>query len=375
MQISALVLIMADRNEMSQIKNALTSSSPLSSLIHGSRKSMMESLESNDQRQVNALRNQMYELQKLNEDKLDENDNLLEKIRELNYDKQSQQHRYNKLHDQHKADEIRYEAAIHNLKQALENANHKDTFRDTTMMNDCNQLLRTIASLEKHSLHGHHVVDSKITIGLLLKAKHCIHSLKSSIDSCYKYENSNSSSNSKGGEVSASVTNSDAEAAVAADEELIEMCSYLKSENTKLIAANKTLEDGLQMEKSVSKLIPHYRLAIVSMRSKMVEVSEKLLHEKNTTVLLREQVDELMTEQRKLRIIKSKGNGTSAPLVTPVPAASNVKVKDSKVKQIETEIGEIDKELALLKHDIEIASRGKMKLVLANILESINNDA
>jgi len=80
----------------------------------------------------------------------------------------------------------------------------------------------------------------------------------------------------------------------ALDGALLDMCRHLEEENVRLESALATARveaDEMHREASVSKLIPHYRMAIVRSRAHAAMLAEQLQREQSISRTLRDQLE------------------------------------------------------------------------------------
>lgn len=256
---------------------------------------------------------------------------LKEELREAKYEIHNLTLRCRKAEDTNRKNEVAGKALVNTLRQSLEKNERDRTNRDSLLLDDCERLLRLLNSIEKHSLHGHHLVASRTATTLLLKLRQNIDSMKCTIqqsannvinaiaqDAPIACSNTTSPSEvMEGGPKSSVEGPSDIVLGGNAlnlnintetlDSTLLEMCRQLEDENAKqarVVSALKLELEEAQRDAAVSKLIPHYRLVIMRTRNQLTELEEQLRTEKETSQLLREQIDRMSIDLHEVRFWK-----------------------------------------------------------------------
>jgi len=160
------------------------------------------------------------------------------------------------------------------------------------------------------------------------------------------------------------------------------MCKHLEDENTRiesaLIVAQAELEN-LRRESAASKLIPHYRLAIVRARAHSTNLADQLKQTQDDNRILRDQLEKALKDMSNnsvtdlkrsaifdfLALKSSSGGGdtpTSSLLLDPAAAGIQAKV-------VQKELADLDSEIDLLKAKLQARAKEKA----ASIIVSANS--
>lgn len=175
------------------------------------------------------------------------------KIKEAKYEAAKSCEENELLRDALKNMEIKHKAVQTNTQKALEMLERKVSITGRAIRKESKLLLQLLEALERHTMGGHHAVCSHVFVGL-------IGNLREGIEGLKKYDEA---LNSLSVVEDAIELNS---GLPTVENTLLEMCKGLEAENHKLVEEAKSrMEefDKLRMDAEQSKLIPHYRLAIV----------------------------------------------------------------------------------------------------------------
>jgi hypothetical protein len=168
------------------------------------------------------------------------------------------------------------------------------------------------------------------------------------------------------------------------------MCKHLEEENMRLesaLAVAQSELEELQRESSASKLIPHYRLAIVRARAHATTLADQLQREQNDNRMLREQLEAALKEissdstsdlrrgaifdflnlksstssSRYSRASNTpQGGGASSSLLSDPLAAQE------QAKLVQKDLTNLDAEIATLQQEITTKAKGKLNVLLAS---------
>jgi predicted RNase H-like nuclease (RuvC/YqgF family) len=250
---------------------------------------------------------------------------LKDELREAKYEIHNLTLRCRKAEDANRSNEVAGKALITALRQSLEKSESERLVRDQTLLEDCERLLRLVSGVEKHSMHGHHLVASRTATSLLLKIRQSINNIKGALlqqnpssstsylantvvlnDDHSKPSSSDLQIVDRGERVDFGVVHGTGDLRInteALDSALLEMCRQLEDENAKqsrIVASLKFELEEAQRDASVSKLIPHYRLVIMRTRNQIKELEEQLQNEKETSNLLRKQIERMFLDPSKV---------------------------------------------------------------------------
>lgn len=180
-------------------------------------------------------------------------------LRELKYETQKKSLEDREVRMEHviRIDETKQRQQISNLKKSLDSIEKMISDRGHSTAMECDRILRLLAGLERHTLHGRHTCASRTATDLMAKIRSGLEGLKGMVkgrlaEPPLKTETPPSSQHSSKSDM--------------LDNALLDLCNNLEDENAKLEATVTTLKQELEdatREAAVSKLIPHYRLAIV----------------------------------------------------------------------------------------------------------------
>jgi len=101
-----------------------------------------------------------------------------EELREARFEQRQLEGRLAKFDDYEKSVELKSKVASQSLRQSLTSLEKSSEDRGRLAKAECDRLLRLVSGLEKHTMHGHHLVASRTTVGLLLKIRHGLDNLK-----------------------------------------------------------------------------------------------------------------------------------------------------------------------------------------------------
>ena len=121
---------------------------------------------------------QQFEEAKWLRQQLDERDR---EVKECRYEIKQLQSRLNVLQSSEKSLEMKIANATATLKHSCEVAERTLEDRKTVVQSECDRLIRLVSGIERHTMHGHHAVASRTTIGLLLKTRHGLENLKRAV--------------------------------------------------------------------------------------------------------------------------------------------------------------------------------------------------
>lgn len=226
-------------------------------------------------------------------------------VKECRFEIKQMQGRLVTLQTSEKAYDTKFAAATSQLKESCDAAERALENRKRLVQSECDRLIRLVSGIERHTMHGHHAVASRTTGGLLLKTRHGLENLKRCVvedgeSAAGAAANGNlaGTSSSSGGDSNVRRSHQGAAQysasgpggsqhygqvkADALDGALLDMCKHLEEENTRLESALAVTHADLeetQRESSATKLIPHYRLAIVRARAQASTFAEQLQRE------------------------------------------------------------------------------------------------
>lgn len=221
-------------------------------------------------------------------------------LKECRYELKQLQNQHNTVQISEKSLESKLKAVTAEMKDSCHIAVKALDDKKIMVQSECDRLNRLVAGIERHTQHGHHAVASRTTISLLLKIKHGLDNLKRMVvDEMYHVPSNISNVHNSSTIDETGMNDVHKVKADALDGALLDMCKHLEEENmhleSSLAVAMAELEE-LKRESSVSKLIPHYRLAIVRARAHASALSEQLQREQQNNHILREQNERLLQE-------------------------------------------------------------------------------
>jgi len=340
-------------------------------------------------------------------------------LKECRYEMKQMQARLSMLQTSEQSWETKISNATSNLKQSCDLAERALEEKKRIVQAECDRLIRLVSGIERHTTHGHHAVASRTTIGLLLKTRHGLENLKRAViegGTTLATSSSSSSSSSSVDDFGSSALrsppalqtlassslaaasavlasaggNSGSVRADALDGALLEMCKHLEEENMRLesaLAVAQSELEELQRESSASKLIPHYRLAIVRARAHATTLADQLQREQNDNRMLREQLEAALKEissdstsdlrrgaifdflnlksstssSRYSRASNTpQGGGASSSLLSDPLAAQE------QAKLVQKDLTNLDAEIATLQQEITTKAKGKLNVLLAS---------
>jgi hypothetical protein len=142
---------------------------------------------------------------------------------------------------------------VSKLNESLTNIEGIIFQRNKIATKECDNILRMIQAIERHTDYGRHNCGTRTVTDFLAQIKYATIGLKeilSSPDTPSKSKSASQSNTSQSW----------------FDSTMLEMCKTLEEENIRLKERLEELEISLaqsQKEATLSKLVPHYRLAIV----------------------------------------------------------------------------------------------------------------
>jgi len=250
-------------------------------------------------------------------------DSIKRELRECNYNLQllKDKERYNTNNDSMEL--LKNKAIIVSLKQSIDNLENDRTNRDKILCNELDNITRQLTRLEKHTLNNHSSssssssVTSKVTINLLVNIKNGIDSMKNNYLYSNKLGTIDDNHHHKPITIINNIDSSNNTSSIPdpLDSALLDMCKHLEDENSKLHQTIQSLNEELQLsqrESSISKLIPHYRLAIVRCKSQLSHCKEQLKTEQQCSKLLRIQLEEMYTQFDIKKINKDESLSSSS---------------------------------------------------------------
>jgi hypothetical protein len=337
-------------------------------------------------------------------------------IKECRYEMKQMQTRLSMLQTSEQSWETKISNATSSLKQSCDVADRALEEKKRIVQAECDRLIRLVSGIERHTTHSHHAVASRTTIGLLLKTRHGLENLKRAVvegGTTLATTSSPSSSSTvddfgssalRAPPTSQPLAPSSLAAASAAfgatggnggsvradalDGALLEMCKHLEEENMRLesaLAVAQSELEELQRESSASKLIPHYRLAIVRARAHATTLADQLQHEQNDNRMLREQLEAALKEissdstsdLRRGAIfdflnLKSSTSSSRYSRASPTPHGvgasllSNPLAAQEQAKLVQKDLTNLDAEIATLQQTIASKTKGKLNVLLAS---------
>lgn len=335
-------------------------------------------------------------------------------LKECRYEMKQMQARLSMLQTSEQSWETKISNATSNLKQSCDLAERALEEKKRIVQAECDRLIRLVSGIERHTTHGHHAVASRTTIGLLLKTRHGLENLKRAVvEGGTTLATSSSSTVDDFGSSAlrsppalqplASSSLAAASAALASaggnggsvradalDGALLEMCKHLEEENMRLesaLAVAQSELEELQRESSASKLIPHYRLAIVRARAHATTLADQLQREQNDNRMLREQLEAALKEissdstsdlrrgaifdflnlksstssSRYSRASNTPQGGGASSSVLSDPLAAQ-----EQAKLVQKDLTNLDAEIATLQQEITTKAKGKLNVLLAS---------
>ena len=326
-------------------------------------------------------------------------DSIKRELRECNYNLQllKDKERYNTNNDSMEL--LKNKAIIVSLKQSIDNLENDRTNRDKILCNELDNITRQLTRLEKHTLNNHSSssslasssssVTSKVTINLLVNIKNGIDSMKNN----YLYSNKLGTIDDNHHKPITIINNIDSSNSTSSipdplDSARLDMCKHLEDENSKLHQTIQSLNEELQLsqrESSISKLIPHYRLAIVRCKSQLAHSKEQLKTEQQCSKLLRIQLEEMYNQFDIKKINKYESLSSSLSLLLSSNKDKNNRKKeqynnnDNKKKivdddidtynELNNEIIDLDAEINILREQLEQAALSHTQKILTGVIE------
>ena len=324
-------------------------------------------------------------------------------LKECRYEMKQMQSRLNLLQSSEKSMENKITSATAALKESCELAERSLDGTKRVVHSECDRLIRLVSGIERHTLHGHHAVASRTTIGLLLKTRHGLENLKKTVldgsNAILAHATSDLDAVGGGhgssengvihGVLAAAAASANAPTSSggslkvksdALDGALLDMCRHLEEENLRLesalAVAHAELEE-LQRESAASKLIPHYRLAIVRARAHATNLADQLQRTQEDNRILRDQLEKALKDMSNNSVSDLKrsaifeflnlkagggglgdsgggaataGAGAHRPSMLPSdPAATEIqaKVVQKELADLDSEIDSLQRQLAL----------------------------
>ena len=322
-------------------------------------------------------------------------------LKECRFEMKQMQSRLSLLQSSEKSWDNKISSATAALKESCGVVERSLDGTKRVVHSECDRLIRLVSGIERHTLHGHHAVASRTTIGLLLKTRHGLENLKKTVldGSNAILAHATSDLDAAGGHGSSEygvVHGATATAAASAnaptssggnlkvksdalDGALLDMCKHLEEENLRLesalAVAHAELEE-LQRESAASKLIPHYRLAIVRARAHATNLADQLQRTQEDNRILRDQLEKALKDMSNNSVSDLKrsaifeflnlkaggrsgdsgggaataGAGAHRPSMLPSdPAATEIqaKVVQKELADLDSEIDSLQRQLAL----------------------------
>lgn len=352
---------------------------------------------------------------------------LEEEVKECRFEMKQMQSRLALLQSSEKALEERVSSESVHVKLACEVAERTLEDMRRLVQAECDRLIRLVSGIERHTMHGHHAVASRTTVSLLLKTRHGLENLKrvvfestdvapsSSLPASFAPPSTSGSSMAAISQAPSGLQqqHNHQVKSDALDGALLEMCKHLEDENTRLESALAVAQadvEEAQRESSASRLIPHYRLAIVRARAQASTLAQQLEreqvrlplalarlelppslilllapppahphpHEQDNNRVLREQLEDVLRQMRgglprdlkhsaifDFLAVKAGGDAAkSHPTVAPMSSLamlSNPAATDQQAKIVQRDLAKLDAEIADLQSKLEMASLAKTK--------------
>ena len=312
------------------------------------------------------------------------------------------QSRLNVLQSSEKSLEAKISSATAAWKQSSETAERALEERKRIVQSECDRLVRLVSGIERHTMHGHHAVASRTTIGLLLKTRHGLENLKRAVlegtplavpvstalhDESFP-ATSFSASASSAAAAAAAAADSQQVKADALDGALLEMCKHLEEENMRLestLAMAQAELQELQRESASSKLIPHYRLAIVRARAHATNLADQLQGAQEDNRVLRDQLERALkdmsnnsvTDIKKAAIfefLNFKAGGAAASTAAILPSSSSFvsatlqQSGPAAAKVVQKELADLDLEIETLQRRLAEKAKAKASSLIVDSL-------
>ena len=318
-------------------------------------------------------------------------DSIKRELRECNYNLQllKDKERYNTNNDTMEL--LKNKAIIVSLKQSIDNLENDRTNRDKILCNELDNITRQLTRLEKHTLNNHSSsssssVTSKVTINLLVNIKNGIDSMKNNYLYSNKLGTIDDNNRHKPITIINNIDSSNSTSSIPdpLDSALLDMCKHLEDENSKLHQTIQSLNEELQLsqrESSISKLIPHYRLAIVRCKSQLAHSKEQLKTEQQCSKLLRIQLEEMYAQFdiKKINKDESLSSSSSSNKDKSNRKKEHYNNNDNKKKivdddidtynELNNEIIDLDAEINILREQLEQAALSHTQKILTGVIE------
>lgn len=232
-------------------------------------------------------------------------------MREAKYEITQLTHKLEKTAMDHDVAEARHKETIDELKAQLDMANNTNTERYKAINVECQNAVNLIEAIHKSIMQDSRESSiPKTTKHLLEKALKNLSNLKRVASANTKEDPESYSSSPNRQLLTSSVSSvSVRNAAASMDSTLLEVCRNLEDENISLAASVESLKSSLNdalRDCQASKLIPHYRLAIVRSRSYAANLLEQNQREQAINQALREQLEATYVDLKKVVAEKRK---------------------------------------------------------------------
>jgi len=321
-------------------------------------------------------------------------------LKECRFEMKQMQSRLNVLQSSEKSLEAKITHATAALKQTCETAEKALEDRKRIVQSECDRLVRLVSGIERHTMHGHHAVASRTTIGLLLKTRHGLENLKKAV-----LEGASTAMLSAAAIGDAPLLASVGDSmsgqvkADALDGALLDMCKHLEEENMRLestLAVAQAELQELQRESASSKLIPHYRLAIVRARAHATNLAEQLQRAQDDNRILRDQLERALKDMSSNAVTDLKrtaiyeflnfkagaggastgagaggvgsGGGGPAPSSSASSLFSDPAATELQAKVVQKELADLDAEIESLQRKLSASARAKASTLLVDTL-------